>query len=75
MRLEMVAPVALLLCAVICAADAQGYLAGLPNVPSPTGTNRIIKLFQFPATNMVSAKEQQHAKRSFNKAHFLIIFF
>jgi hypothetical protein len=58
MRLEMVVPVAFLLCAMISAAHAQGFLAGLPNEPSCTGTNRIIKTFQFPATMMVSAKEQ-----------------
>jgi hypothetical protein len=58
MRPKMVVPVAFLLCAVISAAHAQGYLEGLRNEPSSTGTNRIIKTFQFPATMMVSAKEQ-----------------
>ncbi len=58
MRPKMVVPVAFLLCAVISSAHAQGFLAGLPDEPSPTGTNRIIKTFQFPATMMVSVKEQ-----------------
>jgi hypothetical protein len=74
MRLEVVVPVAFLLCAVISAADAQGYLAGLPNEPSSTGTNRIIKTFQFPATMMVSERTVA-CQRSSNKPHFLIIFF
>jgi hypothetical protein len=62
MRQDMVVPVAFLLCAVISAANAQGYLAGLPNEPSSTGTNRIIKTFQFPATMMVSGKKRNMPK-------------